>query len=145
MYGCNSGIITYGWSDGDGENKISDDWLEKYDIEAYPIDLVRHHAVSFIYGAGCTLDKATGQASVSLEDKEKVKKAAMAARIPLDKLEFREAVYGDYELQHSIYTPGKNGEYVYKYEEEDGEEDDDEGDDSDEDDEDDDEEEEESE
>ena len=76
MHGCSNAVLVYGFNMGDREFIIYYDYLEdKFPgISLYALDVVKNYLGEAIYGISCALDKKTGQAIISDENNEKVKK-----------------------------------------------------------------------
>ena len=76
MYGCSNAVLVYGFNMGDREFIIHYDYLEdKFPgISVYALDVIRNNLGEVIYGISCELDKETGQAIISHEEKQNVKK-----------------------------------------------------------------------
>jgi hypothetical protein len=106
MYGRFDGTIVYGWFGNDREAMISEEWLQAHHIRHFAADVVRLHGGDLVYGLPCYFTQSKGQAKISERDKMKVQDAAKAAGIPLSKLKFHVAVFGDYELKcHTPFVP----------------------------------------
>jgi len=76
MYGCSKAVLVYGFNMGDREFIIHYDYLEDTfpGISLYALDVIRNNLGEAIYGISCELDKETGQAIISNEEKDKFKK-----------------------------------------------------------------------
>lgn len=76
MYGCSNADLIYGFNMGDRVYIIDNDYLVDVfpDISEYASEVVRNYLGEAIYGISCALDNKTGQAIISDENKEKVKK-----------------------------------------------------------------------
>ena len=115
MFGCSDAVLVYGFNMGDREFIINYGYLdEKFpDIFLYARDVVKNDMGEAIYGISCGLDKETGQAIISDENKEKVKKLYdkyieylkkhltqkdFKKKMKEIELCFRLAVTGDYEI-----------------------------------------------
>jgi len=113
MYGCSNAVLVYGFNMGDQDYIIDYDYLESIfpGISQYAGDVIRNCLVEAIYGISCALDNKTGQAIISDEEKDKVKKLydkyveyikinfnlTFVERIKNIRLGFHLAVSGDYE------------------------------------------------
>ena len=113
MYGCSNSVLVYGFNMGDQDYIIDYDYLADVfpDISQYSSETIRNCLCEAIYGISCALDKKTGQAIISDEEKDKVKKLydkyfeyvktnfdlTYEERIKDIKLGFHLAVSGDYE------------------------------------------------
>ena len=114
MYGCSKAVLVYGFNMGDREFIIHYDYLEDTfpGISLYALDVIRNNLGEAIYGISCELDKETGQAIISNEEKQNVKKLydeyieylkkqlsskEFKKKMKEIKLGFQLAVSGDYE------------------------------------------------
>lgn len=139
MHGCSDAVLVYGFNIGNRNFIIDYDYLADVfpDISQYAGDVVRNYLGEAIYGISCEINKNTGQAIISDENKEKVKKLYDKYIEYLNKhmtqkelkkkkkeiqLCFCLAVSGDYETcQKSIIL---DDDYD-KYEDDDGDDDED--------------------
>ena len=117
MYGCSDGVLVYGFNMGDRQYTIDYDYFESLfpNISLYAADVVKNCLGEAVYGISCGLDKETGQAIISDENKEKVKilynkyveylkkllrEKDFKKKMKEIQLCFRLAVSGDYEVSN---------------------------------------------
>ena len=117
MYGCANAVLVYGFNMGDQEYIIYYDYLkDKFPgIYEYASVVIRNCLCEAVYGISCGLDNKTGQAIISDEEKDKVKKLynkyveymkkqlsrnKFEEKIKDIKLGFHLAISGDYETCH---------------------------------------------
>ncbi len=107
MYGCSEPHLIYGWRQNDDENSIANEWLWKNNVKGYTVEIVRNHAVEFVYGVKCDVDETTGIPTVSDRAKANVQKAH-AKSGSTEKIGFFLAMSGDFDSQHKDFTPGEH-------------------------------------
>jgi hypothetical protein len=74
MYSCYDGYVVFGVMESERDAMLERDWLEENfpSLNMYASDVVRNHMGNAVYGISVHLDKTTGQACVSAENKAEV-------------------------------------------------------------------------
>ena len=116
MYGCFDPVFVYGFSVGDRETRLSEDWIESFGISEFALDVVRGYLGEAVYGIRCSLDQETGVMHISEEHKQKVIAAhslylAHIGECHSSKVQFYLALYGDYNVsQHEVLFQQEGGD-----------------------------------
>ncbi len=108
MYGCSDAYIIYGFTEGNRERHISEDALDKFEVNMYAIDVVRNCMGEAAYGITCEFDSRTGEVvKPSIDDKIKVHRLFDAYlkhnAVSECNLGYHLIVSGDYEIYHTSY------------------------------------------
>jgi hypothetical protein len=115
MLDFNSGIIVYGWSEGNRKCIINKDWLDTNYIQKFTTDTVNNYPGEIIYGVSCCLDFNNGNVLLDEDSKKhvidayaKIVKHNEEYNIIQPKLGFYLAINGQFEwTQYKEYYPNE--------------------------------------
>ena len=107
MHGCFGSYLVYGFPEVDRDKILSDEELEKYGLRVFALDVVNNYVGEAVYGISCSVDKKTGQPSISEDEKSLVEKIYNKAKLnpssEYGSIGYYLAMSGDFEVCHKEY------------------------------------------
>jgi hypothetical protein len=108
MHYCYDALIIYGWSEGNRDSIICEEWLDNNNISSHALDIVEHQLGEAVYGLPFPINLATGGPILSATQ-EHVNEAyrRFKAKFPEhdSPLGFYLAMSGDYDIPQYTYNP----------------------------------------